>query len=78
MLSVRILEKKSQIPIIIISALSSEENQIKGLDLQADDYIIKPFSIPILLRKISAIFRRNKYNEEIGVLIYKKCQVGFG
>lgn len=69
------IRKKSQIPIIIISALSSEENQIKGLDLQADDYIIKPFSIPILLRKISAIFRRNKYNEEIGVLIYKNVKL---
>ena len=69
------IRKKSQIPIIIISALSSEENQIKGLDLQADDYIIKPFSIPILLRKISAIFRRNKYNEEIGILIYKNVKL---
>lgn len=69
------IRKKSQIPIIIISALSSEENQIKGLDLQANDYIIKPFSIPILLRKISAIFRRNKYNEEIGILIYKNVKL---
>lgn len=70
-----VIRERSQVPIIMISALTSEENQIKGLDLLADDYITKPFSIPVLLRKISAIFRRNKYNEEIGIVIYKNLKL---
>ncbi len=59
-----LIRKQSQVPIIILSALGSEEEQIRGLDLQADDYITKPFSIPILLRKIAAVFRRTKSNDD--------------
>ena len=50
--------KKSQIPIIILTALNGEKEQIKGLDLQVDDYITKPFSMPVLVRKIAAVLRR--------------------
>lgn len=66
-----LLRKESNIPIIIISALTSEENQIKGLDLQADDYITKPFSMPILLRKIDAVLRRSGNTENANMLTYK-------
>lgn len=45
--------------IIMLTALSGEEDQIKGLDLQVDDYITKPFSMPVLLRKIAAVLRRS-------------------
>lgn len=54
-----LIRKQSNIPIIMLTALDSEEQQIKGLDLQIDDYITKPFSMPILLRKIAAILRRS-------------------
>ena len=50
-----LIRKQSQIPIIMLTALSSEDEQIRGLDLQVDDYITKPFSIPILVRKIGAV-----------------------
>lgn len=43
-----LIRKQSQIPIIMLTALSSEDEQIRGLDLQVDDYITKPFSMPIL------------------------------
>jgi len=66
-----LLRKESNIPIIIITALTSEENQIKGLDLQADDYITKPFSMPILLRKIDAVLRRSGNTENTNMLTYK-------
>jgi len=66
-----LLRKESNIPIIIITALTSEENQIKGLDLQADDYITKPFSMPILLRKIDAVLRRSGNTENANMLTYK-------
>lgn len=43
----------------MLTALNGEEEQIKGLDLQVDDYITKPFSMPILIRKIAAVLRRS-------------------
>ena len=53
-----LIRKQSQVPIIMLTALNGEEEQIKGLDLQVDDYITKPFSMPILIRKIAAVLRR--------------------
>ena len=49
----------SRVPIIMLTALSGEEEQIRGLDLQVDDYITKPFSMPILIRRIAAVLRRS-------------------
>ena len=54
-----LIRKQSQIPIIMLTALSSEDEQIRGLDLQVDDYITKPFSMSILVRKIGAVLRRS-------------------
>ncbi len=48
----------------MLTALDGEESQIKGLDLQADDYITKPFSMPVLIRKIAAILRRTSKQED--------------
>ena len=49
------IRKNSNIPIIILTALTDEESQLKGFDKLADDYITKPFSMPILLKHIEAI-----------------------
>lgn len=54
-----LIRKQSQVPVIMLTALNGEEEQIKGLDLQVDDYITKPFSMPILIRKIAAVLRRS-------------------
>ena len=43
------IRKESDIPIIMITALTSEDEQIRGYDLQVDDYVTKPFSMPVLL-----------------------------
>ncbi len=58
-----LIRKQSQIPIIMLTALSGEEEQIKGLDLQVDDYITKPFSMPVLVRKIAAVLRRSNVQQ---------------
>lgn len=58
------IRKKSQVPIIILTALNGEKEQIKGLDLQVDDYITKPFSMPVLVRKIAAVLRRASKTSE--------------
>lgn len=54
----RVFRKKSNVPIIITSARIAEVEQIMGIELGADDYITKPFSLKILLTKISAALRR--------------------
>ncbi|PJI08481.1 MULTISPECIES: response regulator transcription factor [Clostridium] len=52
------IRKKISTPVIIISARNTEQEQIRGIDLGADDYITKPFGIELLIAKINAIFRR--------------------
>lgn len=66
------IRKNSNIPIIILTALTDEESQLKGFDKLADDYITKPFSMPIVLKHIEAIFRRTDNNNETSnILKYK-------
>ena len=66
------IRKNSNVPIIILTALTDEESQFKGFDKLADDYITKPFSMPVLLKHIEAIFRRtNNSNENTSILKYK-------
>lgn len=60
-----VIRRKSNIPIVMLTALDAEENQIKGLDLEADDYITKPFSMSVLIRKIAAILRRSSQQEDM-------------
>lgn len=67
-----LIRKQSQIPIVMLTALDSEEEQIRGLDLQIDDYITKPFSMPILKRKIAAILRRTSGHIETEKYLYYK------
>ena len=59
-----LIRKQSQVPIIMLTALGGEEEQIRGLDLQVDDYITKPFSMPVLVRKIAAVLRRTNHQQD--------------
>lgn len=63
--------RESDVPVIMVTALDTEENQIRGFDLQIDDYVTKPFSMPILLRKIAAVLRRTGSDAESRQLIYR-------
>jgi len=51
---------KKIMPVIILTARDSIEDRIKGLDLGADDYLVKPFSIDELHARIRAVVRRNQ------------------
>lgn len=75
-----LIRKQSQIPIIMLTALSSEDEQIRGLDLQVDDYITKPFSMPILVRKIGAVLRRSSMipEQEHQTIAYKNLVLDMG
>ena len=50
----------SDVPIIIITAKGEEQSRVRGLDLGADDYIVKPFSATELLARVRAVLRRSK------------------
>ena len=54
----RTLRSESSVPIILLTAKTTEEDRITGLDLGADDYVTKPFSPKELAARIRAVFRR--------------------
>ena len=55
----KIARELSDLPIIMLTAKSSEDDKLKGYGLGADDYITKPFSPKVLLAKANAILRRS-------------------
>lgn len=65
------MREESDVPIIMLTALDSEHNQIQGFDLKIDDYITKPFSIPLLLKKIEAVLRRTSGHNITSKIVYK-------
>jgi DNA-binding response OmpR family regulator len=54
----RILRDESDVPIIILTALTTDDDRLKGLDLGADDYVTKPFSPRELAARVRAVLRR--------------------
>jgi DNA-binding response OmpR family regulator len=56
----KILRRESDVPIIMLTALAEEVDQITGLEIGADDYITKPFSPRALVARIRAMLRRTR------------------
>ena len=54
------LRQKSDTPVMFLTARTAEEDQLRGFQLQADDYITKPFSLPVLHAKVMALIQRHK------------------
>ena len=50
------------VPVIMLTALDSEQKQVSGLKFGADDYIVKPFALPNLLARIEALLRRSAWS----------------
>ena len=55
----RAARKTSDVPIIFLTALSDEEDKLRGYELGADDYITKPFSLSVLYAKVSALIPKS-------------------
>jgi DNA-binding response OmpR family regulator len=55
----RIIRESSDVPVIILTAKSGEEDRIKGLGIGADDYVVKPFSPRELVARVKAQLRRS-------------------
>lgn len=60
----RILRGESDVPIIMLTARQDEIDRIAGLELGADDYVVKPFSLGELLARVRAILRRGRRDAE--------------
>lgn len=57
-------EGKKSMPIIMLTSMDKEQQQVSGLKFGADDYIVKPFALPNLLARIEALLRRSKWNSK--------------
>ncbi len=66
-----LIRRQSQVPILMLTALDGEEEQLRGFRLNIDDYVTKPFSMPVLLEKIRVILRRSGGTVEDGPLRYR-------
>ena len=68
-----LVKSKSDVPVIFLSALGDENSMIKGYDSLADDYVTKPFSMPVFLRKVKAVLRREQspLNDDYSKISYK-------
>ena len=60
----RELRKTSQVPVIMVTARGEEADRVIGLELGADDYLTKPFSMRELMARIKAVLRRNQPDQE--------------
>ncbi len=73
----REIRKTSQVPIIMLTAKGEEIDRVLGLELGADDYIVKPFSPREVIARIKAVLRRisDRPAETSGVLHYGKLEI---
>jgi DNA-binding response OmpR family regulator len=56
----RQIRRVSDVPVLILSTLGHETDQVRGLQLGADDYVVKPFGAPVLMARIRAVLRRTE------------------
>lgn len=59
----RIIRKESDVPIVMLTARGSEVDRIVGLEIGADDYIVKPFSLGEFLARVRAVMRRTPMSQ---------------
>lgn len=67
----------SNVPVIMLTAMSDDYTQIMSFNEKADDYITKPFSVIILHKRIEALLRRSQDIENTNKWIYKEIEVDF-
>ncbi len=69
--------QNKDVPIIFLTALTEEENEIQAFDLEADDYLTKPFSFSVLVRRVEAALRRSQTssNQQLEWLTFKDLKL---
>ena len=68
------VRKRSQVPVLILTATDMEMDEVTGLTLGADDYMTKPFSLAVLRARIQALLRRGKAK---GTALYEEGEFRF-
>jgi two-component system response regulator VanR len=72
----KMIRAQSNVAIIFLSALNEESDQLKGFELECDDYITKPFSFNLLIKRVEAILRRGKeITSDENVLTFEKLKL---
>ena len=71
----KMIRQNSNVPIIFLTALNEEIDQLKGFELECDDYITKPFSFNLLIQRVKAILRRGKNNLSGDFLNFEKIKL---
>lgn len=64
----RKIRGESQVPIIMLTARGEESERVRGLAIGADDYVVKPFSVPELMARVHALLRRARPDRANGML----------
>ncbi|MCU0697409.1 MAG: response regulator transcription factor [Myxococcaceae bacterium] len=67
-------KRGSKVPVIVLSARGMERDKVMGLDLGADDYLVKPFSLGELLARIRSVLRRRE-RDEVQVLAFDDTRI---
>jgi two-component system alkaline phosphatase synthesis response regulator PhoP len=67
--------KYKDIPVIMLTAKSTEFDKVKGLDLGADDYVSKPFGVMELIARIKAVLRRNSSSNNSNSIKFKNIEI---
>ncbi|MDO5559001.1 MAG: response regulator transcription factor [Oscillospiraceae bacterium] len=70
----RRIRASQDIPVIMLTALESEEHQIRGYDMNIDDYITKPVSMTLLIQKVNAVLRRTVQSQP-QTIIFRDIQL---
>ncbi|WP_176521115.1 response regulator transcription factor [Bacillus toyonensis] len=71
----KMIRGQSNIPIIMLTALEEEHDQMKGFDLGIDDYITKPFSFHVLMRRVEAVLRRSNNQSKDNHFVFRELHV---
>src|SRR5262249_40973297 len=53
-------QRRIETPVLVLTARDGVDDRVMGLDLGADDYLVKPFALPELLARVRALFRRGR------------------
>jgi two-component system phosphate regulon response regulator PhoB len=65
----RAREATRSLPVIMLTARGEESERVRGLSIGADDYVVKPFSVPELMARVRALLRRARPDRVAGLLV---------
>lgn len=71
----KMIRAKSDVPIMMLTALDDEKDEVKGFELGVDDYITKPFSFNILIRRVEAVLRRYNKVDKLNILKFEEIHM---